>query len=548
MKRTSLIFFSSLLLSLLQITSLSAKDSEGVLYYKVGYYEQAKNMLEKELATASGDKAMIAYYLGNAYFKLNQPDQAAEAFQKGLSFNAKDPYNAIGLAKLKIKSNPADATDQLKDIQKKNKKELNVVVEIGRAYLDNKEPEAALEYQTVVYEKNFQFAPGYILWGDIFDFKSEAGDAASKYEMAITCDPLSYDAYVKYARVINHVNMEAAIEKLQELRTQEPSLSLVNKELSELYYKKNDFANAAKAYSDYVAAGNYTNDDLKQYAVTLLFAGDNAKSLEIAQKGLQAEPTDPAFCRMAMYNLIDLKRYDEAAVAADNFFQKSKNPEFSYFDYMYLGRLYDAQQKYAEAGDAYLKAVEKDPTKKQLYQMASQSYDEAGNVLKSIELYEKFVNESEGGRNADNLMDLGRKYYSIATRSDSTVNVSKEEALDRAIAIFAEVGAMEPDNYRSFYWKGNAFSVKDPEATTADAKDSYLKALEIMQSKEDVERYSTPIMNSAAYLSVYFYKENERNNDAESKANSLKYAKEVLTIDPDNNVAKQLVEIFGGSN
>lgn len=548
MKRTSLIFFSFFLISLLQITSLSAKDSEGILYYKVGYYEQAKKMLEAELAAATGDQAQICYYLGNLYFKMNQPEKAAEYYQKGLSFDAKDPYNAIGLAKLKIKSNPVEAADELKKIQKKNRKDLNVAVEIGRAYLDNKEPDAALEYQTIAYEKDFQFAPGYILWGDIFDFKSGAGDATSKYEMAITCDPTSYDSYIKYARVINHVNMDAAIEKLQELRTQEPSLSLVNKELSELYYKKNDFSHAAQSYSDYIAAGNYTNDDLKQYAVTLLFAGNNAKSLEIAQEGLQTDPTDPAFCRMAMYNLIDLKRYEEAAVAADNFFHKSKNPEFSYFDYMYLGRLYDAQQKYAEAGEAYLKAIEKDPTKKQLYQMASQSYDEAGDVAKSVELFEKFVNETEGGKSADNLMDLGRKYYSIATRNDSTLNISKEEALDKAIATFGEVSALEPDNYRSFYWKGNAISVKDPEATTPDAKDCYMKALEIMLSKEDAERYNTPIMNSAAYLMVYYYKENERNNDAESKANSLKYAKEVLSIDPDNNVAKQLVEIFSESN
>ncbi len=548
MKRSRLIFLFSLFLSLTYITSLSAQGNEGILYYKVGYLEQAKTMLETELASGSGDKTQLYYYLGNVYFKLNQPEKAAEAYQQGLSSDPKDLYNAIGLAKLKIKSNPSEATTQFKDIQKKAKKDLNVIVEIGRAYLDNKEPDAALDFQTAVYNKNFQYAPAYILWGDIFDFKSEAGDAASKYEMAITIDPSSYDAYIKYARVINHVNMEAGIEKLQELKQQAPSLSIVDKELSELYYKKNDFANAATAYSNYIKAGNYTNDDLKQYAVTLLFAGNHEESLKIAKEGLQKDPTDPAFSRMVMYNLVDLERYDEAASAADNFFNKSKNPEFSYFDYMYQGRMYDAQEKYEEAGNAFLKAIEKEPTNKQLYQMASRSFDEAGDVAKSLELLEKYINESEGEKDPDDLMDLGRKYYTIATSSDSVTVLPKEEALDKAITIFSQVGTLEPDNYRSFFWKGNALSVKDPEATTPDAKESYTKALEIIQSKDDIERYSYPIRVSAGYLSVYYYKENERNNDDASKANSLKYAKEVLEFDPENPVAKQLVEIFGDSN
>ncbi len=544
MRRTNLIFLFSLLLSLFQITSLSAKEDEGILYYKVGYLEQAKNMLEAELASASGDKAaQLCYYLGNIYFKQNQPEKAAEYYNKGLSYNEKDPLNAIGLSKLLIKSNPTEAAEQLKSIQKKNKKNMLVAEEIGRAYLDNKEPEAALEYQTLVYEKDFQFAPGYILWGDIFDFKSEPGDAAAKYEMAITCDPASYDAYVKYARVINHVNMDAAIEKLQALKGQEPSLSIVDKELSELYYKKNDFTNAAKAYSEYIAAGNFTNDDLKQYAVTLLFAGDNAKSLEIARKGLAKDPTDPAFCRMVMYNLIDLQQYEEAAIAADNFFKKSKNPEFSYFDYMYLGRLYDAQKKFADAAEAYMKAVEKDPSKKQLYQMASQSYEEAGDIAKSLELYEKFVNDSEGGKNADNLMDLGRKYYRMASNVDSTSSFTKEDMLKKAIATFSEVSVLEPDNYRSFYWIGNAASSLDPEARDTIARNNYVKAYEIMKSKED-PRYNSNIAVAAKYLAVYYYMVNERTKNDADKENSIKYAKEVLSIDPNDATSKQIIEIF----
>ncbi len=531
-----------LLIGLFQFTNLTAQSQEGIMFYKVGYLEQAKMMLESELASSVSNKAQLYYYLGNIYFKQMQPEKALEAYQQGLSSDPKNLYNAIGLTKLVIKSNPNKAESKFKEIQKKSKKDLNIVVEIGRAYLDNEEPQIALNYLTIAHDKDFQFAPAHILWGDIFEFRSEPGEAASKYQNAIFMDPLSYEAYIKYARIMSHVNREAAIGKLQELKRVEPTLSLVDKELSELYYKKNDFSNAASAYGNYIKAGTFTNDDLKQYALTLLFAGEYNQSLEIAQKGLQADPTDPAFSRMVMYNLIDLEQYEEATAAADHFFNRSKNPEFSYFDYMYQGRLYNGLRQHAKAGEAYLKAIEKDPGNKQLYQMASQSYEKAANATKSAEILEKFIRETKEEKNPEDLYELGRKYYKLA--GDSTSVLSKEESLDKAIQFFSEVHSLEPDNYRSFFWKGMALELKDPEATTADAKESYEKTLDIIYKNGDIERYNDPIRIASYYLCVYYYIKYEQTNDEVSKSNTIKYAKEVLRVDPENAVAKQLVDYF----
>lgn len=58
--------------------------------------------------------------------------------------------------------------------------------------------------------------------------------------------------------------------------------------------------------------------------------------------GLQKNPRDAAFNRLAMYNYTDLKRYDEAMKAADAFFKESDKADFSYLDYMYFGHLLNA--------------------------------------------------------------------------------------------------------------------------------------------------------------------------------------------------------------
>lgn len=542
MKSSKIFVPLSILLGLSLGTTAQADSNEGTVYYKVGYYQQAKNKLKAELQT-SADKATVYYYLGNTYFKLGMQDSAAYYYNQGLTADGNNPLNSVGLAKLKIKSNPEEATAALKNILKKGKKNLDLVAQIGYAYLDNKEPLGAMEQYDFIYGKSFTNAAGYNLLGDIKDFQAQGGEAASAYDQAIANDPACYDAYVKYARVYSHVNMDAAIQKLQDLKQQAPALSLVDKELSELYYKKNDFENAAKAYADYMEAGSYTADDLKQYAVTLLMKGDYAKSLEIANKGLSIDATDPAFCRMAMYNLVELQRNDEANTAADNFFKKSKNPEFSYFDYMYLGRLRDALKSYPEAAAAYMKSYEMDSTRTQLLRLASEAYEKSGDAQKSLTVLEKFI-ATNGGRTADNLMDLGKKYYSLGTAKETTNAAQKKTDLETADKIFGEVGALEPDNYRSFYWRGNAASTLDPEALTDFAKNYYSKALEIVQpkAKEDA-RYASIVATCIRYLTVYYYKSYERNKDEEAKKQCVKYAEQWLEIEPSSQVALQLIAL-----
>lgn len=537
---SSFLFLASFALNL---SPLHAKDSEGISFYKAGFPKQAKALLMQELQVNAATSAETCYFLGNVYFGESKNDSASYYYKKGLTFAPESALNTIGLAKLQIKSNAPQAKEAIDNVLKgKNKKNVDLIIEAGRAYLENGQALAANDYLERAQNITRKYAPVFVLAGDIFESKKDAGQACSMYEQAILFDANCREAYVKYARAYRDVNTALAIEMLGRLKAQDPSFSLANKELADLYYSKNEFDKAAASYGDYIASGNYDSDDLKQYAMTLLLKGDNAKSLEIAQLGLKINAVDPAFNRFAMYNLIDLKRYEEATAAADIFFNKIKDAQFSYFDYMYNGRLLSEQKKYAEAVVSYEKALVLDSTKIDLLNEISSLYDKQNDVENALKSYEKYYNSLPAERQSvDLLMDLGKKYYYFATPEKTPVPV-KEAGLAKADSIFAKVAELEADNYRGNFWRARTNSSLDPETTKGIAKPFYEKTVEICLSKND-PRYNPVIVECYSYLGYYYLIASEKSKSPKDTAMSNEYWNKILKIDANNAVAKRALGI-----
>ncbi|WP_321438715.1 hypothetical protein [uncultured Bacteroides sp.] len=543
--KCNLIFSSILFLTSFAISPLQAKDSEGISFYKAGFQKQAKALLFQELKSNASNSAETCYFLGNVYFGESKNDSASFYYKKGLSLDAESALNNIGLAKLQIKSNAAQAKEAIDNVLKgKNKKNVDLIIEAGRAYLENGQFLAANDYLVRAQSITRKYAPVFVLAGDIFEAKKDAGQACSMYEQAILFDANCREAYVKYARTYRDVNTALAVEMLGRLKTQEPNFSLANKELADLYYAKNDFDKASTYYGEYIASGNYDTDDLKQYAMTLFLNKNHSKSLEIAQMGLKLNAQDPAFNRLAMYNYVELKKFDEAAVAADNFFNKSKDAQFSYYDYTYNGSLLAEQKKYAEAIASFEKAIVADTTKAELLSKISDLYEQAGDPENSIKSYEKFLN-GVSKPSADLLTTLGKKYYSYAN-TDKIAPAAKTSSLLKADSLFAKVAEMEPDNYRGNCWRARTNSNLDPEATKGLAKPFYEKTVEICLSKND-PRYNSVLVECYSYLGFYHLVAGEKNKSASENEISKGYWNKILKIEPDNSTALKALEGLSGA-
>ena len=144
-----------------------------------------------------------------------------------------------GVAKLKetIQTNPAQAAEEAEHLIKgKNKKNVELLVAIGDAYLNADKIPEAQEYAALARKANGKSALASVLEGNIAVKQKNAGLASQKYEEAIYFDPKCTEAYLKYADIYKSANASLAIEKLNQLKELEPSNTAVDKKLAEIYY------------------------------------------------------------------------------------------------------------------------------------------------------------------------------------------------------------------------------------------------------------------------------------------------------------------------
>ncbi|MFT3754008.1 MAG: hypothetical protein QM800_14400 [Paludibacter sp.] len=402
--------------SLCVSAATSPSNGQGIAYYRAGFPVVAKPLLISEIASNESSRALTCFNLGNIYFSENQLDSAAFYFNKGKDADPLNSLNAIGLTMLKIKSDLAGAELEFKNVLKlkQNKKNVDVYIAIANAYLFTGVLDKAVFYQEKAKGIKNKYAPVYVVMGDIELAKKNIGEACKNYEQAIYFDDKCKEAYIKYARAYKNVNTPLAIEKLEALKSKEPSFLLADRELADIYYSTNKFTKAAELYANYLQSGNSNVTDLTKYAFTLFLGGDFTKSLEVTNLGLAKSPRNPAFNRLAMYNNVDLKKPAQALAAADLFFNKTDNPDFTYLDYRYYGQALRDSNKIDLAIPQFEKALQIDSTKTDLWKDISDMYSEKTNYVKSIDAYVKYSNSlPEEKKTADVIMTLAKQYYGL---------------------------------------------------------------------------------------------------------------------------------------
>lgn len=447
-----------------------------------------------------------------------------------------------GVAKVKelIKTNPEMAEEQADDLLKgKNKKNVDLVLAIGRAYLEAGQLEQADEYVKIAKKADSKSAAVSVFEGDIAVARKDAGTASQRYEEAIYFDANCKEAYLKYADIYRAANPDLATQKLEELRAIDPQAVEVDRKLAEIYYSSNKFDKAAEAYARFAEGDKGIEDDLVKYSFALFLNHDFDKSLEIANLGLQKNPQHSVFNRLRMYNFIDLKRYDEAKAAADAFFGACKEEELTYLDYLYHGTLLEALKMYDDAVVSLGKAYDMNKDRNEVLKQLSSCCEEAGQYEKSIDFFNKYVATlPEDKKTPDLIYKLGTLHYLEGTSTDS-VNYTpemKKEALIKADSAFAKLAELAPDSYLGNFWRARTNSALDPETTEGLAKPYYEQVAVLLgeKSKEDA-RFNRYLIECYRYLGYYYLV-------AEKYEESKEYWNKILAIDPNDAIATKALE------
>lgn len=447
-----------------------------------------------------------------------------------------------GVEKVKdlIKTNPEMAEEQADDLLKgKNKKNVDLVLAIGRAYMEAGQLEQAEDYVKIAKKADSKSAAVSIFEGDIAVARKDPGTASQRYEEAIYFDPNCKEAYLKYADIYKAANPGLATSKLEELRAIDPQAVEVDRKLAEIYYSANEFDKAAEAYSRFAEGDKATEKDLVNYSFALFLNHDFEKSLAVANLGLQKNPQHAVFNRLRMYNFIDLKRYDEAKQAADSFFAACKTEDLTYLDYLYHGTLLDALKDYNNAVISLEKAYEMNKDRTEVLRQISSSYEGAEKYEEAIDAFNKYVATlPEEQKTPDLTFELGRLYYAEGTTADS-VNYTpemKKEALLQADSAFAKLAELVPDNYLGNFWRARTNSALDPETTEGLAKPYYEQVAAMLEEKAKTEpRYNRTIIECYRYLGYYYLV-------TEDYEKSKEYWNKILTIDPEDAIATKALE------
>lgn len=536
MKRNFLFLILTTVIAL-NLSAAEAKgEAQGIAYYKAGFPQVAKPLLLNEYATDSSTRSETCFYLGNIYFGENKPDSAAIYFKKGMDVNSTDVLNTIGLAMLQIKSNPKEADLAIQNVLKlkNNKKNQDYLIAAAHAYLVNGLIDQAAAYQDKAKSIKIRYAALAVLTGDIELARKNLGQACSNYELAILYDENCKEAYIKYARAYRNVNTPLAIDMLNRLKQKDPSFLLVDKELADIYYSTNVFDKAAELYGNYLKSGNSNAEDLTKYAMTIFLNKDYAKSLEVAKLGLQKAPRNPAFNRLAMYNNVALEKYDEAIKYADLFFNKSDNPDISYYDYTYYGQALRSTKQYDLAIEQFKKALKLDSTQVGFWKDISDMYSEKPDYPNAILYYSIYLKAlTKEQKSPEVIMNLGRLYYSYGTGDGVTKEIKKNTLL-KADSLFAEVATLEPTGYRGNFFRARTNFALDPENTTDIAKTFYDMTLTLVEAKADV-RYNPVILECTRFLGAYYFQKKEY-------LQSKLYWNKILVLDPKNELALKVIE------
>lgn len=431
-----------------------------------------------------------------------------------------------------IKSNPEAASDAFDDLLKgKNKKNIDLLLKIGRAYLEAGKADGALHYANRVKEVDGKCAEAYLLSGDAALAQKNVNQASSDFNQAIYLDEDCNDAYLKYAEVYQGVNPQLSIEMLERLQAKEAKDSRINKRLGDIYYGMGEYGKAITAYDTYMTAGSPSVADYARYATLLYLNKEYEQSLDNVRKGLSLDADNLVLKRLAMYDDYELGNHEAGIKDAIVLFADPDHPDLVYLDYLYWGNLLSALKQYPEAIVQYEKALSLDGKQADIHREMAEAYEKIPDYPKAIAAFRRYMDALKTPSDIGDLFLYGRLNYFAA--SDSAREEPHPQYLEAADSAFAQVIEYAPDNYLGNFWRARTNSLLDPETTEGLAKPYYEAALVLLEQKPDASK--DLVKECLSYLGYYYFLKQDY-------PQSKEYWNRILEIDPENETAKLALE------
>ena len=572
--------FSFAFMALLATTALFAQTNLGVDYYLLGNNVKAKAYFEKEIAA---NPAEAYFYLGEIAFSEADFQKAGEFYNKAAAADAKSVYPLIGLAKLQSKSDAKTAEATLNGIARKYKSDIDIVLAVGRAFLDagmNKQAEKTIAAAKKINSKNPSI---YILEGDlVYDVRKgiteKAGEAGGKYEMSNYFDPNFALGYVKTAQIYQTINPPLATSKLETIIEKQPDYLIAYGMLGRLYAQRGFYDKSIEAFKNYFNAGIYSTEDFEMYVRSNYFSDNFEQAAKIAKEALRNNPDHFVLNRLLMYVNAKAKLSDEGLETARKFFSLRADSGYIGLDYSMYALILDNAKRYDEAFAQYDKAINMEPDNLEIYTDATatarrmKNYALAADYLK-MQMKKKaaLAGNADFADDAADISALGYDYYSAGTtilkNAPLVEELMKKREVINLLSAMGNVNAAQlasdaeyfgkvyslyylqqadatfdiliervPDSYTGYRFKALTKHAINDNIEEGLARPYYEKVADLIDDKGELSAANKRVLLEAYnYLGYYYYMKND-------KPNTILYWSKVLEIDPNNDNAKKVIE------
>lgn len=564
------------------LTCMAQGYKDGIEYYKVGQYDNAKELLLRNIDDPSTNKAEAYFYLGCIGLYTDNYEEAEKNFDAGIAADPEYGYNYVGMGELELRrgklSTDKDAAKNAEKAAKKlfdegkdlcGKKDDAVMVAIARAYYNVDPVQYADKIEDAkkdAKKRDKQSADLYVFEGDILADKEQWGSAASWYEMVMRSGKDNIEAYVKYANTYFYVNPDVAIQTLEDLVASKPNSALAQRELAEKYYKDDQWTKAAEKYGIYMQNPNHFKQDENRYAGLLFYGKRYQESYDLAAKIISEHAAGDAdvfyMKRLQLYNLVAMAQeaendstaaaqlWNRADVLAKEFLSMNvpAGAKYEPKDYSDYAVVLAALGDIPGSVEMYKKAYDANPEKVDLLKNASDACTDAKDYENAAKFYQMYVDKADYKTN-DLFVLAGRYLNWGVTTPDTTAtdSIKRDEAFKKALEYAEKVDSIVPNDLRILSRIANihvghesGFSGRD-YARYAEAMPTYDAILAILDADPKYKDPNNADNELAMYIEIFRYKAVHYylNKDEE---NMKLYYQKWLEVDPTNDALRQYIE------
>lgn len=213
----------------------------------------ARAILENIMSAKKEDKS-TALSLAFVYRQEGYMNKSLEMYLLAASYDPLDPTPLFQAGELYFQAgNYKSAIAQFERVIKINKNFPRVYYYLGKAALENKEYEKAIEMASVEKTMNPSLAEPYLLAAEAHSKLGQFSNCASEYQKAIMRRPQSSEIYVNIARCYRLAGvLDSAIQMLDQAAQKESGNPEIYRELGSTFHMQGLMAEAYSAYERYL--------------------------------------------------------------------------------------------------------------------------------------------------------------------------------------------------------------------------------------------------------------------------------------------------------